>query len=230
MPESTIAPSASGEGAAWKMILGDNSTWLKEMTKLGYRLHLLSSDFDKLHDQNQTSNASQVYLVLVIESAQTKDGDADQNDHPPLREKFFKELRTHDWQNEMGRDILLKHSGIILNVSTYYVNGDVQSPFADFTRLCRKKEAAPGDEGQTRSRLRAVTYGTENSPDSELRDDVFGPLILANTFSVPFAQTRMLSLYGHHPTITIKRRIAIPREWHVFPYSQPLSGGVGKAE
>ncbi|KAH6961905.1 hypothetical protein BKA56DRAFT_599574 [Ilyonectria sp. MPI-CAGE-AT-0026] len=162
MPESTIAPSASGEGAAWKMILRDNSTWLKEMTKLGYRLHLLSSDFDKLHDQNQTSNASQVFLVLVIESSQTKDGDADQNDHPPLREKFFKELRTHDWQNEMGRDILLKHSGIILNVSTYYVNGDVQSPFADFTRLCRKKEAAPGDEGQTRSRLRAVTYGTEN--------------------------------------------------------------------
>ncbi|KAJ3454912.1 hypothetical protein MRS44_013608 [Fusarium solani] len=153
MSDSTTKQSASGESAAWKVILKDNSTWLKEMTKLGYRLHLLSSDFDKLHDQSQTPNASQVYLVLVVESARLKDDDTDHNDHPPLRERLLKELKTHDWLNEMGRDIILKQSGIVLNISTYYVDGYGQSPFADFTRLRRQKD----------TRLCAVTYGNDSA-------------------------------------------------------------------
>ncbi|RSL77095.1 hypothetical protein CEP52_017743, partial [Fusarium oligoseptatum] len=159
MPESTTEPSASGESTAWKMILEDNSTWLEEMTKLGYRLHLLSFDFDKLHDQSQAPNASQVYLVLVIEPAEPKDGDIDYNDHPPLRAQLLKELKTHDWLNEMGmgRDIILKQSGIILNISTYYVDGYAQSPFADFTRLpCE-------DDELCNTRLCVVTYGNSSA-------------------------------------------------------------------
>ena len=153
MSDSTTKPSASGESAAWKVILKDNSTWLKEMTKLGYRLHLLSFDFDKLHDQSQTASESQVYLVMVIESAKLKDDDTEYNDHPPLRERLFKELKSHDWLNEMGRDIILKQSGVVLNISTYYVDGYAQSPFADFTRLCHQKD----------TRLCAVTHGNDRA-------------------------------------------------------------------
>ncbi|RSL78063.1 hypothetical protein CEP52_017667 [Fusarium oligoseptatum] len=153
MSESTTRPPASDGSAAWGFILKDNSTWLQEMTKLGYRLHLLSFDFDKLHDQSQTPNASRVYLVLLIEPAQLKDDDTDQNDHPPLRERFLQELKTHNWLDEMGRDIILKQSGIVLNISTYYVDGYRQSPFADFDRLRRQKDTP----------LYAVMYGNDSA-------------------------------------------------------------------
>ncbi|RSL79470.1 hypothetical protein CDV31_017206 [Fusarium ambrosium] len=152
MSESTSKPSASGESAAWAMILKDNSTWLEEMTKRGYQLHLLSSDFNKLHDQSPIPNASEAYLVLVIESTQLED-DTGYIGPPPLRESFLDELKTYDWLNEMGRDIILKQSGIILNVSTYYVDGCARSPFADFTRLRRQKD----------TRLCVVTYGNDNA-------------------------------------------------------------------
>lgn len=153
MPETTTKASASGESAAWKMILKDNSTWLEEMTKLGYQLHLLSSDFDKLHDQSPIPNASEAYLVLVIESTQLEDDDTGYIGPPPLRERFLDELKTHDWLNKMGRDIILKQSGIVLNISMYYVDGYAQSPFADFTRLCHQKD----------TRLCAVTHGNDRA-------------------------------------------------------------------
>ncbi|RSL45294.1 hypothetical protein CEP54_014329 [Fusarium duplospermum] len=153
MSESTSKPSVSGESAAWAMILKDNSIWLEEMTKRGYQLHLLSSDFDKLHDQSQILNASEAYLVLVIESTQLEDDDTGYIGPPPLRERFLDELKTHEWLNEMGRDIILKQSGIILNISIYYVDDYAQSPFADFTRLCHEKD----------SRLCAVTYGNDRA-------------------------------------------------------------------
>ncbi|RSL76434.1 hypothetical protein CDV31_017376, partial [Fusarium ambrosium] len=130
-----------------------NSTWLEEMTKLGYRLHLLSSDFDKLHDQSPIPNAGKAYLVLVIESTQLEDDDTGYIDQPPLRERFLDELKAHDWLNEIGRDIILKQSGIVLNISMYYVDGYAQSPFADFTRLCHQKD----------TRLCAVTYGNDSA-------------------------------------------------------------------
>ncbi|RSL39320.1 hypothetical protein CEP51_016820, partial [Fusarium floridanum] len=157
MSESTSKPSASGESAAWAMILKDNSTWLEEMTKRGYQLHLLSSDFNKLHDQSPIPNASEAYLVLVIESTQLEDDDTGYIGPPPLRESFLDELKTYDWLNEMGRDIILKQSGIILNISMYYVDGYGQSPFADFTRLyCEDDELCD-------SRLCAVTYGNSSA-------------------------------------------------------------------
>lgn len=131
------------------MILKDTSTWLEDMTKLGYQLHLLSSDFDRLHDQSPIPNASKPYLVLVIEFNPPNNGKKGDIGPLPLREKFLDELKTHDWAEGMRQHIKLKQSGILLNISMYYTESYAQSPFADFTILCEQED----------TRLCAVTHG-----------------------------------------------------------------------
>lgn len=166
MTEPATQPLVSSQRTAWEIILKDNSTWLEEMTKLGWRLDLLSPDFDTLYDQGKTIKAGQVYLVLAIETEDIKAVEI------PLKKEFFGELEGHVPHGTTGQDIEFIESKIILNVSIYNVMYG-QALFADWTKLCDDKDPelcddkdpVPGQADQTRGRLQAITYGRENAVD-----------------------------------------------------------------
>lgn len=152
--EHSVRDNAAALDAVLDATLKHDSTWLKEMAAKGYKVLFFGSDIDRFNTGKKISKTDEVYLAMSFECDKP-----DQIANPPLWDKFCEQLKDWEWQNESRRDIRLKDSGIVLNVSAY----SMETPCADVSRLSREKENTSGDSERGNRQIRVIAYGAERA-------------------------------------------------------------------